>query len=65
MEKITKEEYNKEPVHYCKDCLSLRILGMDNYNFCDSCGSTNIDTASIDDWNEMYFKKHKYYYIEE
>ena len=25
-----KEEYNAEPVLYCKECLSLKIIGWDD-----------------------------------
>lgn len=40
-------EYNKEPVHYCAKCLSLRIVGIDDFEYCDICGSTDIEECSI------------------
>ena len=43
MDKLSKEEYNNEPVYYCSDCLSLRIRDIDGTEYCDKCGSTNIE----------------------
>lgn len=54
---MTKEEYDEEPVYYCKDCLSLKVktvfqgLGLD---YCDHCGSTNIDQTHINKWEDLY-----------
>ena len=42
--RLPKEEYNKEPVFYCADCLSLAIMGVtgvDDASYCDKCGSTS------------------------
>lgn len=50
-------EYNEEPVFYCKNCLSLSIRHVHNINdseYCDKCGSTNIETTSIKEWEELY-----------
>jgi len=43
MTDLEREEINKEPVWYCKDCLSLKIidLGQDQC-FCDECGNMNV-----------------------
>ena len=30
-QKMTKEDYNNIPVHYCKQCGSLRIMGTPAY----------------------------------
>lgn len=51
-----KEDYNEEPVYYCANCYSLRIirntyLGMD---CCDECGCMDINTTTIDAWEELY-----------
>lgn len=62
--KITEEgtlmtdNYNSEPVHYCNKCFSLRIMAFDNNDYCDICGSTDIETTNIESWREMY--KNKY-----
>lgn len=58
-EEYSKDEYNSEPVVFCKKCLSLKILSInDEIDYCDDCGSTDIDTANIEDWEEMYKKKY-------
>lgn len=52
-------DYNSEPVYYCKKCLSLRVMTFeDGFDYCDECGSTDIATAHIDSWKELY--KNKY-----
>lgn len=51
------EEYNQEPVFYCKHCLSLRIKSAAGEDFCDYCGSTDIGTASIFEWQDMCMKR--------
>lgn len=62
--KITEEgtlmtdDYNSEPVHYCKKCLSLKIMAFDNNDYCDICGSTDIETVDIESWREMYRNKY-------
>lgn len=58
-----KVDYNEEPVYYCKQCLSLRILSIDNDTcYCDDCGTTDIGSSSIYDWESQYINKfgHKY-----
>lgn len=58
-----KAEYNKEPVHYCTNCLSLKIVREDDFDYCDECGSVEIAQASIEDWDKMYKEKYnKSYY---
>lgn len=51
----TKEEYNKIPVYYCKNCGSLKIMTMPGLSddYCDDCGSTNISKAHIEAWLEL------------
>ena len=56
MDKLTKEDYNNEPVFYCSECLSLRIRSLDDIDYCDKCGSTSIEEANIKDWEAMYTK---------
>lgn len=60
-EKLSKEEYNEIPVIYCKTCLSLNIKkvpGVVDLDYCDTCSSTSLGEASIEEWEELY--KHKY-----
>lgn len=63
---MTKEEYNKEPVFFCKSCLSLRIktvaVGSD-LDYCDECGSTDIDHTHIEEWEEHYRNRYGFNYI--
>lgn len=60
-----KDEYDKEPVFYCKRCLSLNIKGYDDeLLYCDECGSTDIDTALIHDWMKLYKDRYNEYYID-
>lgn len=60
---IGSEEYNKEPVYYCPHCLSLRIKSIDEYiDYCDICGCTDIETTTIDKWQEMYKQRFNKYY---
>lgn len=51
-------EYDKEPVYYCKRCLSLAVKSVGQYDYCDNCSCTDIGTTDIFTWEEMY--KNKY-----
>lgn len=58
---MTKEEYNQIPVFYCRKCLSLKIRDVehiDNSEYCDNCGSTDIAQASVDEWEAMYVARY-------
>ena len=53
----SKQEYNEEPVFYCKNCLSLKIKTVQvdsNLDYCDECGSTDIAQTSIEEWRDFY-----------
>lgn len=60
--------YNDEPVFFCKNCLSLNIktvaLGSD-LDYCDECGSTTIEQAHIEEWQELYRKRYGFDYLTE
>lgn len=65
-EQLPKEEYNSEPVHYCKQCLSLKVMrvaGMDDAVYCDECGSTDIGEASIEEWEALFEQKHGFKHL--
>ena len=67
VEQQQNNPYNEEPVFYCKHCLSLRIrdiAGLPDSDYCDSCGTTEIGTTTIAEWQEMYKAKYGYYYLE-
>lgn len=61
---MIEQDYNSEPVFYCKHCLSLNIksvddsIDADNLDFCDECGSTEIDKTDIYTWEKMYEQKY-------
>lgn len=61
--KLTKEDYNNEPVFYCKQCLSLLIRavpGMADMDYCNECNSTNVEKATIEEWERLYEQKYGY-----
>lgn len=63
---MQKEDYDKEPVYYCKRCLSLNIRQIpmvDNQFCCGDCGTVDLGTASIEEWEEMYNKKYGHNFI--
>lgn len=60
-----REEYNSEPVWYCKDCLSLKIINLtEDQCFCDTCGNMDVDQTTIEEWEKLYENKYKHKYIE-
>lgn len=67
----SKEEYNAEPVHYCKHCLSLNIkeLNKSQIHVCGDCGNIHNDKdsdgISIDEWNVLYTKEYGRPFIRE
>lgn len=64
---MTKEAYNMEPVFYCRKCLSLKIRDVkhvEDSEYCDECGSTDIGTASIEEWEALYKAKYGHRYLD-
>jgi len=73
-----KEQYNSIPVKYCKSCLSLHIESylsdvtkypedegiIDEFDYCVHCGSTDIATCTIQEYQEMYKKRYGHYPLE-
>lgn len=60
-------EYNAVPVLYCKHCLSLKILNIpevENSDYCDKCGYTDIGECSIEEWENLYKNKYGYNFLE-
>ena len=54
-EEHPKEYYNAIPVVYCKNCLSLKIMVLnDKVDYCDECGSTETEQTDIQSWLKMY-----------
>ena len=61
---LTIDDYNDEPVHYCKQCLSLKIKIVGKFDFCDDCGSTEIATAHVDEWDKLYQERYGETFLE-
>ena len=58
-EEHPKEDYNAIPVVYCKNCLSLKIMVLnDNVDYCDECGCTDTDSTAIESGREKYETKY-------
>lgn len=55
---LYESPYNNIPVAYCKRCLSLKILKMDDTCYCDKCGSMEIDEEPIFIWIKRYELKY-------
>ena len=53
-EQYSIEEYNNEPVFYCKNCLSLKVKIVGGFDFCDECGCTDISQCHIEEWDKLY-----------
>lgn len=63
-----ENNYNEDPVFYCKDCLSLKIHSipqLDNSDYCETCGSNNVGQCSIEEWEQLFESKYGYKYLEE
>lgn len=64
---MTKEEYSADPIFYCKHCLSLKIRDVEHIEdseYCDDCGSTNIGQADIKDWEAMYVARYGHHFLD-
>lgn len=59
----TGNEYDKEPVVFCKGCLSLRILSVGGVDYCDECGSTELGEKIVSEWEELYRMRYGKPYI--
>lgn len=63
-EELPKDYYNSIPVVYCKQCLSLRIRTLeDSMDYCDDCGSTDIEDTDIETWEKMYQSRYGKPYV--
>ena len=62
-----RENYNNIPVFYCKHCLSLRVMSvpnMEELDYCDECGATDIAQTDIETWKELYKNKYGFDYLD-
>ena len=63
---MNKEEYNNIPVHYCKECLSLKIKTVTeglNLDYCDECGCTNTEQSHINEWKILYKERYGFDFL--
>lgn len=57
------EDFNKEPVHFCTHCLSLRVKTIETFDYCDTCNSTDIESTDIHTWEKMYEDRYGVKYL--
>lgn len=61
---MNKNKYNDDPVWYCRTCLSLKVINMPEDEivpcYCgeDDCGSTDISTMNIIEWEKLYKRRY-------
>lgn len=61
-----KDNYNDIPVHYCKNCLSLKIRTVvvnSDLEYCDECGGTDIDSIHIEEWEKLFKERYGFNYL--
>lgn len=66
--KSVHSEYNIEPILYCKHCLSLAIRNIatiEDSDYCDDCGSTDIAESTIEEWETIYKNRYGHKYLDE
>lgn len=58
--------YNDIPVFYCTHCHSLRIrdAGLPELLYCDDCGSAEIQTTDIEEWEKLYEGKYGFKFLD-
>lgn len=55
---IGDNKYNEDPVYYCEHCLSLHIIEEpEGICYCKKCGSTQINTASLNEYDALHLNK--------
>lgn len=50
-------DYNSIPVFYCKHCLSLRIIDGGFVDYCDECGSTDVEATSLEEYDGLHQRR--------
>lgn len=64
---IEESTYNEEPVHYCTNCLSLKIKkvnDMPDLDYCDECGGTSIESTHITMWEKLHTARYGFNYLD-
>ena len=56
---LEETDYNSLPVVYCKHCLSLKVMILDDdTDYCDICGSTDTEETDILSWERLYEERY-------
>jgi len=65
---IKQQEFNNEPICYCKSCLSIMVKTVKfpdteggkerDVDYCVPCGSTEIESSHVSEWEDMYEEKY-------
>ena len=60
LNRANSNDYDLEPVQYCARCYSLKIRYEEiiDSDCCMECGCSDIKTASIHEWEQLYEKKY-------
>ncbi len=63
-----KENYENEPVTYCKTCMSIHIKTIEfekgpdgearEVDYCVPCGNTDLETVFSPEWEDLYAEKY-------
>lgn len=54
-------KYDNEPIHYCENCLSIKIKEIGNntnYYACLDCGCTDLEEDDMDEWVKLYTERY-------
>ena len=67
---IEKKLYmdNSNTESHCRHCLSLKVRNipvMEDSDYCDDCGATDIGECLIEEWETLYKNKYGHKYLEE
>lgn len=62
--KEVTNDYDSEPVCYCARCYSLKIKFEEaiDADCCADCGSSDIASSTIEDWEQLYLKRYGHRY---
>lgn len=58
--------YNDEPVLYCANCLSLKLLRLCGQHdcYCGECASVDVKSSSIEEWERLYKERYKMSFLD-
>ena len=64
----SKDNFNNEPITYCKTCLSISIKTVEfpkteagedrDVDYCTCCSNTDMGECHVEEWEEMYAEKY-------